>query len=109
MNIINLSEMESKGMPMYDMRRLFNADGAFENMTFSYIALQPGLRIPPEGFSCHDADEYSYFVSGEVFTYSGGEEVTVKAGQATLIPKGEKHWCINRGTEPCVIICAMLK
>lgn len=109
MKLIHIMELDCVGMPMYDMRKLFNVEGSFENMTFSYIALQPGMRIPPEGFSKHDADEYSCFISGEVFTYSGGEERTVKAGQATWIPKGEEHWCINKGTEPCVLICAMLK
>ena len=31
------------------------------------------------------------------------------AGEGTLIPMGEKHWCENRTDEPCTIVCALVK
>lgn len=104
-----VQDVVGKGMPKIDNRLLFNAEGDYSNMTFSYIEIMPGYRIPETGYSKHDADEYSYFVSGSVKSYSGGKETTEVAGNATFIPKGEEHWCINEGDEPCVIICAMIK
>ena len=31
------------------------------------------------------------------------------AGEATLIPRGERHWCENRSDKPCRLVCVMLK
>lgn len=105
----NVKNIVGAGLPKIDNRLLFKADGNYSNMTFSYIEILPGYRIPETGFSKHDADEYSYFISGSVKTYSGGKETIEHEGDTTLIPKGEEHWCINEGDEPCIIICAMIK
>ena len=105
----NKDAVIGKGLPQIDNRLLFAQQGAFENLTFSYIEILPGHRIPATGFSKHDADEYSYFISGSVKSYSGGKESIETAGNATYIPKGEEHWCINEGEEPCVLVCAMIK
>lgn len=104
-----IKQIQGHGMPVYEMKSLFTAKGQFTNMQFSYIMIQPRQRVPQEGFSKHTQDEYSYIVSGKLFSHNAGVESYVQAGDATLIPKGEEHWCENVGEEPVVIICTMLE
>lgn len=109
MEVIHSEDIEAVGMPMYEMKKLFNKKNDFADVTMSVITLIPGERVPAEGMSSHEEDEYSFFLSGEVDTYSSGEYTVVKKGDATLIPAGEEHWAINNGTEPCVLVCFMVK
>lgn len=109
MTIINVSDLPCVGMPMYDMRKIFLSEGSYTHVDFSLITIQPGARVPETGDGCHEADEYSYFLEGEVYTESGKDTGTVRKGMATLIPKGERHWCENRTDKPCTLVCMMVK
>lgn len=110
MQKIEINNVPKTGLPLYEMMKLWNLEGKYTNIDISVINLLPGNRVPTgDGFSCHDADEYSVFVSGEVYTESGDYKDVCKAGEATLIPKGEKHWCENRTDKPCTIVCVMAK
>lgn len=108
MEKINVEEVEAIGMPMYEMKKLFNKKGDFKEVSMSVISLTPGERVPAEGMSCHEEDEYAYFISGEVNTYCDGKYSVEKAGEATFIPAGMEHWCINESSEPCVLVCFMV-
>ncbi len=109
MDRIKISEIIPTGMPLYEMRTAFTKSGSFSNVSMSVISLTPGERIPSVGESCHDADEYSYIISGKIKTHCGGETTYEEGGSASLIPKGESHWCINEGDEPCILVCFMVK
>ncbi|HEY2421839.1 MAG TPA: cupin domain-containing protein [Neobacillus sp.] len=109
MEKININQVEPIGMPLYEMKKFFMKQGDFKEVSMSVISLASGERIPAVGMSCHDEDEYSYIFSGEVNTYCNGEYSVEKAGDATLIPAGEEHWCINNGSEPCMLVCFMVK
>lgn len=109
MKKISLSDIPKTGAPLYEMQTLAQLEGPTGGVSMSYITLLPGKRVPTEDFSCHDADEYSFFISGSVYTEAGGFKGECAAGEATLIPMGEKHWCENRTNEPCVIVCALVK
>lgn len=109
MIIVNASEAASKGMPLYDMKELFSIDGAFQGAKISVITISPGSRVPEQGTGCHTGDEYSFFLSGEVYTESGDRKGTIGKGMATLIPRGEQHWCENRTDKPCTLVCVMVE
>lgn len=109
MTLLPVDQLPSVGMPLYDMRKLFLAKGTYTQVDFSLITIQPGARVPATGDGCHDADEYSYFLEGEVYTVSGTDTGTVGRGMATLIPKGERHWCENRTDKPCTLVCMMVR
>lgn len=109
MTLIEVNELAPVGAPLYDLRKIFNLNGSYEHVDFSLITIQPGSRVPKTGDGFHDADEYSYFLEGEVYTVSGEDIGTVGKGQATLIPKGEHHWCENRTDKPCTLVCMMVK
>jgi mannose-6-phosphate isomerase-like protein (cupin superfamily) len=97
------------GLPLYEMQRLFNASGSFDNVSISYITLLPGHRVPASGTGAHEQDEYSFFLEGEVYTESGDFQGTCRAGEGTLIPRGEHHWCENRTSLPCRLLCVLVK
>ena len=109
MRKIKLAEQPVKGLPLYETQRLFAAAGEFTDMSVSYITLLPGKRVPESGTGFHAEDEYSFFLEGEVYTESGEFKGMCGAGEATLIPRGERHWCENRSDKPCRLVCVMLK
>ncbi|MEG2001406.1 MAG: cupin domain-containing protein [Evtepia sp.] len=104
-----LTQIPVDGLPLYEMQHIFHATKPANDVTFNYITLLPHQRVPLEGTGFHDADEYSFFVEGEVYTESGEMKTTCKAGDATLIPLGEHHWCENRTDTPCRLVCMMIK
>lgn len=92
------------------VEKLFEiADVSSELVTFGTATVQPGERLPNEGTTFHAEDEYGVIVKGDIYTYSGGEEVLVKEGSATFIPRGEEHWCRNDGDEPVEIVWLFVK
>ncbi|NLF35212.1 MAG: cupin domain-containing protein [Clostridiales bacterium] len=104
-----LADVEKTGLPLYEMQTLFQAARPLEDVKVSYITLLPGKRVPEQGTGAHAEDEYSFFLEGEVYTESGEFQGVCGPGDATLIPRGEAHWCENRTDRPCRILCLMAK
>ncbi|SKC90947.1 cupin domain-containing protein [Maledivibacter halophilus] len=72
--------------------------------------IKSGTRIPENGFGVHDADEFSYIIKGCVESVTKEEEkTTVKAGDFSYIPAGEKHWCKNTTDKDCELIWFLIK
>lgn len=69
----------------------------------SRLTLQPGDSI---GYHPHVTNEDTYIiVSGQgVFKDKDGKDVPVKAGDVTIVRKGESHGIANTGKEPLVFI-----
>lgn len=108
MEKVNIESVKGTGMPMYEMKKLFEKSGDFSNVSMSWISLTPGERVPAEGFSVHEEDEYSFIYSGEIKAFANGEISVEKAGDATFFPAGDEHWCINESDEPCLLVCFMV-
>lgn len=109
MKKLHIGDLPVTGLPLYEMQKIFMADGQYTDMTLSLVTLLPGKRVPTEGTGVHAEDEYSVFIEGEVYTESGNFADICKAGEATLIPRGEAHWCENRTDKPCKLVCVLLK
>ena len=109
MTLLDVSKLDAVGAPLYDMRKIFQSDAPASKISFSLITIHPGSRVPEVGDGFHSGDEYSYFLEGEVYTVSGDDVGTVGAGMATLIPRGEHHWCENRTDKPCTLVCMMVE
>jgi len=105
MKLIDINEIAPTGAPLYDMRGVFETKTS--GVKLSVIEIAPHSRVPASGWGKHETDEYSIFISGEVYTESGEYKGVVGAGKATLIPRGEEHWCENRSDKPCRIVCMM--
>lgn len=109
MQKLSLGDLPITGLPLYEMQRIFQTAGAHSEVTISLVTLLPGRRVPTEGTGRHDEDEYSVFIEGEVYTESGDFHGICRAGEATLIPRGEAHWCENRTDQPCRLLCVLVK
>ncbi|MBQ3378956.1 MAG: cupin domain-containing protein [Clostridia bacterium] len=109
MEIKKISEFSSTGAPLYDMRVILNKTGKHEIVKFSVITFEPHVRVPETGESVHEEDEYSFFIDGALYTQSGATQADVSAGDVTLIPAGERHFCENRSDEKCTLVCVMVK
>lgn len=84
---------------------------SFENtcVRFGIATIQPGERLPNDGLTSHEENEFSYIMKGTLSGESGGVPYTIKAGEASLIPAGEHHWCVNEGNEPVQLVYALVK
>ena len=68
-----------------------------ENCQIVTMMLQPGEDI---GEETHDADQTTFFVSGEGQAIVDGRRTAVSENHLIVIPKGSKHNIVNRGDEP---------
>jgi len=69
----------------------------------SWLTLLPGASI---GYHKHVTNEDTYIiVSGEgIFKDKDGKDYPVKAGDVTIVRKGESHGLINSGKDPLVFV-----
>ncbi|GAA0234146.1 cupin domain-containing protein [Halobaculum roseum] len=80
---------ESDGAPHFAMRR-------FE--------LAAGAHVPNH---TNEVEHEQYVLAGEYTVGLDGEEHTVSAGDALLIPAGVPHWYRNDGDEAAAFICVV--
>ncbi len=71
--------------------------------------IEPGARIPDEGNTVHDADEYSYIIKGSLKSGTNFDTTTIESGDFSFIPAGESHWCKNIQDENCELIWFLVK
>jgi len=68
-----------------------------ENCQVVLMSIEPGQDI---GEETHDADQTTFFVSGDGQAVVDGSRTKVTANRLIIIPKGAKHNIINKGEEP---------
>ena len=68
-----------------------------ENCQVVMMNIEPGDDI---GEETHEADQTTFFVSGEGQAVVDGKRTKVGPNHLIVIPKGAKHNIINKGTEP---------
>lgn len=102
-------EINKKGFSTNDLITLFDHTSEKIDFSFGTVTIQPGERVPAEGFSIHEEDEYSIIIEGNIEGESGGRPFKVSSPEATLIPAGEKHWAFNNSDQPCKIVWTLIK
>lgn len=87
-----------------DMVELATRNGNFqkevyldENIQIVLMSLEPGQDI---GEEAHDADQTTFFVSGEGQAVIDGHKTKVGPNHMIVIPKGALHNIVNKGEEP---------
>jgi len=68
-----------------------------ENVQVVLMSIEPGEDI---GEETHDADQTTFFVSGEGQAVIDGHRTKVGDNHLIVIPQGSKHNIINKGEEP---------
>ncbi len=84
----------------------FTRDKALKDQAIkeiSWLTLQPGDSI---GYHKHITNEDTYIiVSGQgMFKDKDGKDYPVKAGDITIVRKGESHGMVNTGKEPLIFV-----
>ncbi|GGB42393.1 cupin domain-containing protein [Virgibacillus dakarensis] len=102
-------EIKEQGFDENGLLTLFREKNKHVDVQFGTVTIPPGERVPKEGLSKHEENEYSVIVKGRVEGESGGKPYKAWASNATLIPAGEEHWAVNAGDEPCQIVWALVK
>lgn len=69
----------------------------------SYV-IQPGERVPEDGWTSHEGDELSVLLEGEVTLVTRDAEHTVSAGTLSVIPAGVEHYSINETDSPTKLV-----
>jgi len=80
---------EGDGAPHFAMRR---------------FTIDPGAEVPKH---TNAVEHEQYVLEGEYVVGIDGEERTVSAGDALLIPAGVVHWYRNESDDPGAFICAV--
>ena len=87
-----------------DMIKLASANTYFQKEVYLdkqcqivMMSIEPGDDI---GEETHDADQTTFFVSGEGQAVVDGKRSKVAENHLIVIPKGAKHNIINKGDEP---------
>lgn len=84
----------------------FKRDAALKDHAIKeigWMTLQPGDSI---GLHKHELNEDAYIIiSGEgTFKDTDGKQYAVKAGDITIVRKGESHELVNTGKEPLIFL-----
>jgi quercetin dioxygenase-like cupin family protein len=110
MKLAHVQQVEARRASGYSLKQLFGErDVAGGRTAFGTVLLAPGARIPQEGISLHNEDEYSLVLKGSIVIQSGDVTRRIEAGWATLIPAGEAHWVLNDGEEEAEVVWALVR
>ena len=93
MATFNKDMVEAAGKNTYFQKEAYRD----EVVQIVMMHLQPGEDI---GEETHDADQTTFFVSGEGQVVIDGHRSKVAPNHLVVIPKGAKHNIINKGEEP---------
>ena len=95
----------------FEMRSLFGPDTKpHQAVHMGYAVFKPGMRVPAEGLTTHEGDEFSYILSGKLNCCSkSGQTQQICANDAIYISAGEEHYSYNDGDEDCALVYMMVK
>ena len=89
------------------MRDFFgDACPAGSKVSMGYAVFPDGTVVPP---AAHQADEYSYIISGKVKCESNGVIYELCAGEASYIPAGEVHKSMNDSGEEATLVWMLVE
>jgi mannose-6-phosphate isomerase-like protein (cupin superfamily) len=98
---------KSLGLPGRTALEIVSGEGGASGITLRKVE----IPVPMPGDSprsCHvhnDFQECIYVLAGKGVTEADSGNYVLKAGDAIVIPSGEKHATRNTGTEPLVLLC----
>ncbi|AOV08676.1 cupin domain-containing protein [Sporosarcina ureilytica] len=102
-------KIERPGISEEIVQMLFQNQFSGAEVEFGFVSIPAGERLPVEGTTSHEEHEYSFIIKGALSGESGGKTFDIKAGEASYIPAGEAHWCVNEGDSPVELVYALVK
>lgn len=105
--VVTPGEAKNLGLPGRKSLEFVSAAAGASAVTLRLVEIPvaaPGEE--PRGPHAHDGfEECIYVISGQGVTHAESGEHPLAAGDAILIPPGEKHVTRNTGTGPLVLLC----
>jgi mannose-6-phosphate isomerase-like protein (cupin superfamily) len=105
--VLTQSEARSMGLPGRKSLEIVSGEKGSQSVTLRLVEIpvpQPGEQARGRHF--HNGFEECIFVmSGTGYTEADSGTYPLKAGDAILIPSGERHATRNTGREPLVLLC----
>ncbi len=98
---------KSLGLPGRTALEIVSGEGGASGITLRKVEIPvPSSGDSPRNRHAHnDFEECIYVLAGEGVTEADSGNYELKAGDAIVIPTGEKHSTRNTGTEPLVLLC----
>jgi quercetin dioxygenase-like cupin family protein len=110
MKIIKIKDVTAPEGVNITLKTLFDEDVTQKGrLTIGTAQIPPGARVPAEGESVHDGNEYAIIFQGCSRIVSGGQAYQLSEGMASFIPAGEAHWSMNDGDRDCELVWILVK
>jgi uncharacterized cupin superfamily protein len=105
--VFTASAAKSLGLPGRTALEIVSGDSGVFGITLRKVEIPvPAPGDSPRSRHVHnDFEECIYVLAGEGMTEADSGSYALKAGDAIVIPSGEKHATRNTGTEPLVLLC----
>jgi quercetin dioxygenase-like cupin family protein len=105
--VLTQNEAKSMGLPGRKSLEIVSGEKGSQAVTLRLVEIPvPKPGEPPRGPHFHQGfEECIYVLSGLGCTEADSGRHSLKAGDAILIPPGEKHVTRNTGSEPLVLLC----
>jgi mannose-6-phosphate isomerase-like protein (cupin superfamily) len=105
--VLTQREAKSMGLPGRKSLEIVSGEKGSQAVTLRLVEIPaPKPGDAPRGPHFHQGFEECIFVmSGEGCTEADSGKYPLQAGDAILIPSGEKHVTRNTGGEPLVLLC----
>ncbi len=101
------AEAKRLGLPGRTALELVSGEKGARAVTLRMVEIPvPAPGETPRGPHHHsDFEECIYVLSGRGTTHADSGTYELRAGDALLVPPGEKHVTRNTGTEPLLLLC----
>jgi quercetin dioxygenase-like cupin family protein len=98
---------KSLGLQGRTALEIVSGEGGASGITLRKVEIPvPAQGDSPRSRHVHnDFEECIYVLAGEGITEADSGNYALKAGDAIVIPSGEKHATRNTGSEPLVLLC----
>lgn len=101
------AEAKRLGLPGRTALELVSGEKGARGVTLRLVEIPvpaPGEK-PREPHQHSDFEECIYVLSGRGTTFADSGTYELRAGDALLVPPGEKHVTRNTGTAPLMLLC----
>lgn len=99
-------EVVMEGAKYVILRPLIMKEDGAPGFAMRLFEMKPGGHTP---FHTHDWEHVNYILEGEGTLTLENEDVPIKAGDAILVPPGEKHNYRNTSNAPLKFLCMVPK
>lgn len=109
MRITRLDSINSES-DIVDMRTMFSENIAGKRkFRFGWASFPPGSRVPKEGTTVHEGDEYSLITKGKATMSVNGVAREIAKGDISFIAAGEGHFTLNDSLDNLEVVWVLLE